>query len=109
MLGGNQADVENDAQVTADGRGHTAGKAFVELVDGAQLLASDLSGLADVPGLDHRAGGGGGSTASARFPYHVIDFCLVKYFFHGASSLMKIHVLRILVETRPALSLRKSS
>ena len=59
MLGGNQAAVENDAQVAADGGGEIAGKIFVKLVDGAQLLASDLSGLADVPGLDDRAGGGG--------------------------------------------------
>src|SRR5208282_3536695 len=83
MLGGNQAAVENDAQVAADGGGEIAGKAFVELVDGAQLLASDLSGLADVPDLDHRPGGGGGrGIAGARLPHHVIDFCLVEYFFH---------------------------
>src|SRR5208282_5337933 len=50
MLGGYQAAVENDAQVAADGGGEAAGKVFVELVDGAQLLASDLSRLTDVPG-----------------------------------------------------------
>jgi hypothetical protein len=58
----------------------------VELVDGAQLLASDLSGLADVPSLDDRAGGTGDSSAGARCPYHVVNFFLVKYLFHEASS-----------------------
>ncbi len=82
MLGGNQAAVENDAQVAADRDGEIAGKGFVELVDGAQLLASDLSRLADVPGLDDGAAGAGGGAAAARPPYHVIDFLLVEYFFH---------------------------
>ncbi len=87
MLGRSQAAVENDAQVTADGGGETAGKVLVELVDGAQLLASDLSSLADVPGLDNRAGGAGsagGSIAGARFPHHLVNFLLVEYFFHWA-------------------------
>src|ERR1019366_8286701 len=82
MLGRNQAAVENDAEVAADGGGEIARKGFVELVDGAQLLASDLSGLADVPDLDHRPGGGGGpGIAGARLPYHVLDFRLVESFF----------------------------
>ena len=86
MLGGNQAAVENDAQVAADGGGEIAGKVFVELIDGAQLLAADLSGLADVPGLDDGPGGSGGSIAGTRLSYHVINFLLVENFFHGASS-----------------------
>ena len=86
MLGGNQAAVESDAQVAADGGGEITGKEFVELVDGAQLLASDLSGLADVPSLDDGAGGTRGSSAGTRCPYHVVNFFLVEYLFHEASG-----------------------
>jgi len=48
----------------------------MELIDGAQLVASDLSRLADVPGLDNGAGGAGGGIAGARGAYHLIDFLL---------------------------------
>ena len=75
MLGGNQAAVENDAQVTADGGREIAGKDFVQLVDGAQLLASDLSRLANVPGLDDRTGAAlAPSIAGARFSHHRHQF-----------------------------------
>src|ERR1700687_5035218 len=93
MLGGNQPAVESDAQITADGSGEIAGKEFVELVDGAQLLASDLSSLADVPSLDDGAGRPGGSSAGARCPYHVVNFFLVESLFHGPPVHGEIQVL----------------
>jgi hypothetical protein len=77
MLRGDESTLEDDAQITADGRSQSSGKIFVELADGAQLFAANLSGLPDVPRLHHRARSIGAAPTRASGPYHVIDFLLV--------------------------------
>src|SRR5271156_58309 len=73
MLRRNQLAIKDDAQVTADRDSQVTRKALVEVVDRAQLLASNLPGLPDVPGLHDRASGIGAVAARPGPPYHRID------------------------------------
>jgi hypothetical protein len=45
VLGGNQANIENNTQVASHAGGKATGEAFVGLIDGALLLISNLPSL----------------------------------------------------------------
>src|SRR5208282_2065289 len=86
LLDGDQVDFKDDAQVSAQRVGEVAGKAFVEIADGAHLVFLDLSGLLEVAALE-----GGGQrrrslAASQRGAKHGIDFFLIQHLFHVPSS-----------------------
>jgi len=77
--------IENHAQESAQRCAQGSRKRFVELIDRAQLLASDLPRLPYVPWLDKWPGGWGGSApslAGKRGSSHGIDFALIENFLH---------------------------
>src|SRR5208337_1075140 len=83
-FGGNQRGGKNDSQIGSEGVGQAAGKAFVELGDGLQLLAPDLARAAHIPTLDFGFLRLAGviPPATAGRPYHGIDLFLVQLVLH---------------------------
>ena len=93
MLGGNEAAIEWNPQISAHGCCQVSREQLMELIDGAQLLAANLPSLPYVPGLDDGAGvtrRGVAALARSGRPYHRINFALIENFFHNSRSLLAI-------------------